>query len=60
MGVVPGRVQLRRRLPAPERRAVHRPLPAAGGLQAAPGDCTRQNAVIGCNTLPHEYSNMSC
>jgi len=42
MGGVQGRVQLRTRLVAPGRRAVHRLSPAVGGLQEAPGDYTRQ------------------
>jgi len=42
MGGVQGRVQLRRRLLVPGRRAIHRLSPAAGGLQVAPGDYTRQ------------------
>jgi len=41
MGGVQGRVQLRRRLVAPERRAVHRLSPATGGLLAPAGGARR-------------------
>ena len=53
-----GPAQLRRRLLAPERRAVHCLKPAAG--------CRRHLAIAVdkcCHWLqqmPHEYSNMSC
>ena len=56
MGRVHGRVQLRKRLLAPGRRAVHRLSPAAGtgGLLAPAGGARRlhwTNAVIGCNNF---------
>jgi len=41
MGGVQGRVQLRRRLLAPGKRAIHRLSPAAGGLLAAAGGARR-------------------
>ena len=52
MGGVQGRVQLRGHLVAPERRAVHRLSPAAGGLLAPAGGAWRlqqTNTAIGCN-----------
>ena len=54
MGGVQRHVQLRRRMLAPGRRAVHRLSPAAGGLLALAGGARRlhyTNAVIGCNNF---------